>query len=548
MIPIYFNASSHIWIFGLFVFNGLLLTWLLRSKFKSFNSITQPLEAQVLSGFFISVGLNGLILLLFECLSLEFSLARWPLGFIALGQATLVYVFIFRQKKYHVFSVEITIARFVLYLLVFIILFFNGGLIDKVSDAWWHMSLANKISLESTYSPAAGHLVGLPTRYYPPLWHGNLALANQLSGISIAVFWNSLTAWVAVLKVMAFYLFTYGISKNKTIALLAAILFVLLPGMGVSYLRVSAWPSHIAYTAWYAMFYVFTLLLDGLPTGKVALRQTLLQLISTSASKIVTLLCLSIVIFFTHKAEILWFAVAWFGYLIAASLSRSWSTNDQYIVARDHFLLLYFYRAILVLIATFGLWFAVNHSYPKIGFTDQLLANLLPVAISVILFLLDIRFKSKIPLRCIWLVLLALILGSVDYTHLYSLFVPELALQAGQYYESSAIGIGFFGGELKVPSWHLQLRSGLLYSGVLSVIVAVVLLVVNPNRLSILTAGTGCVAMLFCASPYLYHWLQGVLNYHSPWRISLMIFPPIVWAYVLVTLNEFRTKLADPRA
>jgi hypothetical protein len=166
----------------------------------------------------------------------------------------------------------------------------------------------------------------------------------------------------------------------------------------------------------------------------------------------------------------------------------------------------------------------------------------------VVLFLLDIRFKSKTVLRCAWLVLLILVLGSVNYTHLYSLFVPELALQAGQYYESSAVGIGFFGGELKVPSWHLQLRRGLLYSGVLSIIVAVTLLIVKPNRLSILTAGTGCVAILFCTSPYLYHWLQGVLNYHSPWRISLMIFHPIVWAYVLVMLNEFRKKLADPRA
>ncbi|MBL4671678.1 MAG: hypothetical protein JKX81_05420 [Arenicella sp.] len=547
-MPIYFNAVSHLWIGCLFIANGLMLTWLLRSKFESFRSFTQPLEAQVLSGFFISLGLNGLILLLLNSLSLDFSLAKWPLGLIGFGQAALVYAFIVKLNAYHAFRFEINIARFVLYLFVFVVLFYNGGLIDKVSDSWWHMSLANKIALEGTYSPAVGHLIGLPTRYYPPLWHGNLALANQLSGISIAVFWNSLTAWVAVFKVMAFYLFAYGISKNKTTGVLAAMLFVVLPGVGVSYLRVSAWPSHIAYTAWYAMFYVFALFLDGLPPEKATLRQAVSQLISTSGSKLITLLFLSVIIFFTHKAEIVWFVVAWFSYLIAASLSRSLSTGSQYIIARDHFLLLYCYRAILILIAIFGVWFAVNHRYLKTGLSDQLLANLLPVVLSVILLLLDIRFKSKMVLVCIWLVLLALIFGSVNYTHLYSLFVPEFALQAGQFYESSAVAIGYFGDELKIPSWHLQLRSGLLYSGVLSVIVAVVLLIVKPNRLSILTAGTGCVAMLFCASPYLYHWLQGVLNYHSTWRISLMVFHPIVWAFALVTLNEFRKTLADPRA
>lgn len=544
-MPIYFNAVSHLWIGCLFIANGLMLTWLLRSKFKSFRSFTQPLEAQVLSGFFISLGLNGLILLLLNWMSLEFSLAKWPLGLIALGQAVLVYAFIIRLKAYRAFRFEINIARVALYLFVFVVLFYNGGLIDKVSDSWWHMSLANKISVESAYSPAVGHLIGLPTRYYPPLWHGNLALANQLSGISIAVFWNSLTAWVAVLKVMAFYLFAYGLSKNKTTAVLAAILFVVLPGVGVSYLRVSAWPSHIAYTAWYAMFYVFTLLLDDLPTEKASLRQTVLQLISASASKLISLLFLSIIVFFTHKTEILWFVIAWFCYLISASLSRSLSADDQYIIVRDHFLLLYVYRAILLLIVSFGLWFAVNHSYPKIGFSDQLLANLLPIVLSVTLFLLDIRFKSKMLLWCLWLLLLALVFGSVNYTHLYSLFVPELALQAGRFYESSAVAIGYFGGELQVPSWHLQLRSGLLYTGVLSIVAAVVLLAVKPSRLSILTAGTGCVAALFCISPYLYHWLQSVLDYHSSWRISLLIFHPIVWAFVLVTLNELRKTLAD---
>jgi hypothetical protein len=516
-----------------------MFTWLLRSKFESFRSFTNPLEAQILSGFFISLGVNGLILLLLDSLSLVFSLAKWPLLLIAGGLACCVYLFVIRLKAYQALRFEVSIARLGLYLFVFAVLFYNGGLIEKMTDSWWHMSLANKISLESTFNPQIGHLVGLPTRYYPPLCHGNIALAQQLSGISIPVYWNSLTAWVGMFKVMAFYLFAFGLGKNRQLALLAAILFVLLPGVGASFLRVSAWPSHVAYTAWYAMFYLFALIFDDLPESDKSLRHAVLPFLSDNASKLIGLTVLSVLVLFTHKAEILWFAVAWFAYLIAASFSRSLSKEAKYIAERDHYFLRYFYRGALLVTAAYALWFAANE-YPSTGLDDQVLAYLLPVALLSLLFLLDMPFKSKSVMTILMFVFLGLLLAAVNYTHLYSLFMPELALPAGASYESPAVATGYLGGELKAPSWHLQLRSGLLYTGVLSVPIAIAALAIKPTRLSIFVAGTSCLALLFCISPYLYHWLQALLNYHSPWRISLIIVHPITWALVLVTLNDVR--------
>jgi len=538
-MPIFFHIESHVWILYLFVANGLIVTWLLRSKFESFRVLTVSLESQLLSAFFISLGINGLSLLILDWLSIDFYFTKWSLIFLACILIPWLSITMVKSD-FSAFHFEIGLARLALYIFVFIVLFYNGGLIEQVSDAWWHMSLANKISVESTYSPTLGHLHGLPTRYYPPLWHGNLALAKLLSGVPIEIFWNSLTAWVGMFKVMAFYLFTYSLSKNQKLAILAAILFVLLPGVGVSYLRVSAWPSHIAYTAWYAMFSVFILLLDNLPREDQKLRQSLLPFLGASATKLVILLVLSTLIYFTHKAEVLWFSVAWFSYLVAASLSRLLSPKHEYIIERDHYLLIFFYRCILIALILYCSWFAATQEYHKPGMSDQLLAYLLPVVLSSILILLDFKFKSKAVAYCLLLVFLVLILGSVNYIHLYSLFVPELALPKGAFFESSSVAIGYLGGELKAPSWRLQLRAGLLYSGIFSVFIATVALVIKPTRLSILTAGTGCLALLFCVSPYLYHWLQSVLNYHSPWRISLIIFHPIVWALVLVSFNQIR--------
>jgi len=542
-MPIFFNLESHLWIGAVFVLNGLMLTWFLRAKFDSFRELTTPIESQILSAFFLSLSINGLILLLLDLLSFEFSHARW---FLLLTVITLVYALYrstFRVRFYSPFNFELHIARLALYLFVFAVLFYNGGLIEQTTDSWWHMSLINKIYLESTYSPNPGHLTGLPTRYYPPLWHGNIALIKQLSEIQIPVIWNSLTAWVGMFKVMAFYLFAYGLSKNKLLAFLAAVLFFLLPGIGASFMRVSAWPSHVAYTAWFLMFYTFALMFDDLPDKTKSLPQGVWSLISKASSKLVVLGILAILVLFIHKAEILWFAIAWLSYLMAASVSRVFSRNGEYIIERDHYLLSVFYRATLIVVIGYSLWFAVNQN-AFMNISDESLAYLLPIILSILLLLLDVNYKAKAISFCLIFVFLALVLASIDYVHFYSLFVPELALPNGYAHESPAAAIGYLGGELDAPGWHLQLRSGLLYAGILSIIVAVVALVVKPSKISILLAGTSCLAILFCLSPYLYHWLKEILDYHSPWRVALIIFHPISWALALIAINDVRKKLS----
>ena len=548
MIPIYFNASSHIWIFGLFVFNGLLLTWLLRYRYSSFSSLTESLEAQVLSAFFISVLVNGAVLLVLNWLSLKFSFAVWPLGVIALLLMSLTLILIFKARQFESIYFEISTVRLVLYLFTFILLFYNGGYIEQVSDAWWHMSLATKIGSQGTFIPSTGHLNGLFTRYYPPLWHGNLALANQLSGISVDVFWNSLTAWVGVFKLMGFYLFSLGISRRKSIATLSVLLFMILPGIGVAYMRVSAWPSHVAYTAWFVMFYLLASMLNELPDRRLGLFQSARQLVKASVAPMICLSALGVLVYFTHKAELLWLAIGWLAYLMAGSISRSLSGNKSFIIDRDHILLIYIYRASLVLLIGYCVYYVGRQGLVESGLSDQLLASLLPIVSLFLLLLIDLPFRNKAVPRIIFVILLGLILASINYVHFASLFIPELALNKGSNYASSATAIGYLGDELKAPGLHLQLRSGLLYSGVLSVLVALFMLIKSPTRLTIFLSGCGSLVIVFCFSPYFFHWFQGVLNYHSPWRIALLIFHPLTWAMGLVCLFGILRESAGERS
>ena len=202
MMPIFFHVESHLVIAYLFFFNGLLVNWLLRSCSIGYAELTKPLEAQVLAAFFVSVLINGAMLYGLDLLSFSFTNMRFILPFLSIG---LILLSIWRLSSLawrQPLRFEFGLTRLGIYAFVFIILFYNGGLIELLADSWWHMSLASKIASHSTLAIDFGHLNGFSQRYYPPLWHGNLALAHIVSGESIAVLWNSFTAWGGVLKVM----------------------------------------------------------------------------------------------------------------------------------------------------------------------------------------------------------------------------------------------------------------------------------------------------------------------------------------------------------
>ena len=146
----------------------------------------------------------------------------------------------------------------------------------------------------------------------------------------------------------------------------------------------------------------------------------------------------------------------------------------------------------------------------------------------------------------LYLGVIVLLLFSVDLKHLLSLVKPELAYPLASSHELPLLATGFFGGELKLPGWHLQLRSALLYSGLLSIPLSVVLTILKPSRLTLFVCANAITAFLVCLSPYLYMWLTEMLNYHSPWRIATLIFHPIIIAFALHTLWKFSIGPSKP--
>jgi len=538
MLPIYFNIESHFWIAYLFFINGCLAQCLLRRYSTEFFELTKSLEAQVLSAFFISIGINGLLLYLLDLAALPFSSMFYLLGLLS----ALLLLVCWGSYKQLNFDFELSYLRLVLYLFIFGVIFYNGALIEQISDAWWHMSLANKMALASSYTVEPGHLTGAAERYYPPLWHANLALAKTVSSVSIPVIWNSFTAWGAVMKVMAFYLFAYSLSNDKRIGLLAACLFVLVPGVGNSYLRVSAWPSHIAYTAWFSAFYVTAVLMRNMNIEFVSnIRNALSQSIGVLWRLRVQLSCLvalMLLMFFTHQAEVLWFALAWFVYMAACSIYRGFDSSGSYLAYRDNVLLRAIYQLSLVCFAALSLWFFYERG--SIVLTDKNLAYLLPFFGALSLLISEWCSRSQSVWRTIgrlsFVVLIAVLFVTINYTHLLSLFKPELSLPSSGIRPAESIAL--LGGKLGLPSWRHQLGAGLLYSGILSIPISWALVYFKPSQLTLFVAATATTVFFFVLSPYLYQWLTDVLRYHSTWRIALLLFHPIILAAAFVMLFD----------
>jgi len=182
-MPIFFHAESHLWIAYLFFLNGAMLSVLIRSWSQSYREITSTIEAQVLSAFFTSLLLNGVVLSLLEVGDFSFELAAYCLLSVSIVLLLVCVSAIVRGHALYL-NCQWSVLRLVIYGMIFVVLFYNGGLIEQVSDAWWHMSLANKIAMANGFEPELGHLTGTNTRDYPSLWHANLALAREVSGVS----------------------------------------------------------------------------------------------------------------------------------------------------------------------------------------------------------------------------------------------------------------------------------------------------------------------------------------------------------------------------
>ena len=534
-MPIFFHVESHLWIAYLLFVNGLLASLIWCQYSRSYSSLVVNIEALLVSGFFISVLLNGMLALFIALLASDFGLKS--LIYIYLGITAGLLSFCFKiqaELKIIICKLDLHWARLTFYLLVFGLLFINGGLIEQVTDAWWHLALAKKIAFSNNLFLEQGHLVEYSYRYYPPLWHANLAILSELSGESLPVFWNSLSAWIAVIKVISIYLLTLSLSGKRLLASLAAVLFVFLPGVGVSYLRVSAWPSHVSYAALFVALAVFFQIMRGIDRSKINGVIQLCQFAWGHSAHAMVLICLFILMLFAHQFEALLFGVGSGLYLIAVSL-RKWLSDDPKFAPIN----IYLGRLVLVVLFFASAWFLLHTLFTQELSADKTLAYGLPILIQLaVLAFLFLRLPSKV-VTLITICVFILLLSTINYQHIASLFFEELGLPVTGDFQSPLLSTTWFGGQLLLPSWHLQLRAGLLYSGLIALPLSLGLLYCKVNYLTLFCAATSVVVILLISSPYLYDWIAYFMNYHSPWRISILYFHVIIWASVLVYVLTF---------
>jgi len=544
MMPVFFNVASHLWIVYLFFLNGLLLNWVLRNFSENYYELTRSLESQALAAFLISISINGFVLLSLDVLSIEFIKAR--IIFSILTGVLLVYAAL-KIRDASVLSAEYSLYRIALYLFVFVVLFYNGGLIERIADSWWHMSYANKIAYHNSYSLEVGHLDGVTKRFYPPLWHGNLALMTTMSGIQLPVIWNSFTAWGGVLKVMAYYLFAYALTGDKKTGFLGALLFILLPGLHNSYLRVSAWPSHIGYIQFFVTLFVVFKLVDLAPLSQGNVIVRLWKMMRESGVYFFILWWLAVMMASTHMIELVWLFIGLMVYSVALWISRIWNSSPYIKNSRDVWVMNCFGVIGLLIVLILSVKLLYVKAFVGNADIDTVIALGLPVTLGLIwLLLIYSANKEK------WLVfsklttvaMFVVLLFTIDYTQLISLFNPEFDMRIQRANEQSFMTEGRFGGMLQLPSWNFQLRAGLLYSGILSIPLAMYLAAFHASRATLFLVAGSFTALFLCISPYFYEWLRSLLGYGSTWRVTLLIFHPIILAVFVRLLAKKQWKVS----
>ncbi len=567
-MPLFFHIESHLWLLYALFANGILCVLILKRFSAQAKALLVAPEAVGVVGLFCSLALNAGLFATLQPLGISSEVAP---GYLRVGllvstmtlllaltwlqagtspnatvsDATTPPRALFYWPKSLISPIRLSEhlltscgIRMFAYGFVALVLFYNGALIEPVSDGWWHLSLANTLANDLGFSGMRAHLLGIEERAYPALWHINLAVLKLVSGQSLPELFNASTPWLAVIKLMAVYLFALALTQSRGTATLSLILFIVLPGLAASHLRVSAWPSHLSYTALFFAFFAIFKVFDGVArvNSKSGLRLANIKtLVRDNVAALLAVVLAALIMFFTHKVELVWLFIAMSSYLLCLLSLRSAQTVEigwsPWLRWGSSSLLL-----VLALLVTYFLLFERELAIRNWDFWLVYCAPLVLLLLVVGLVWNAQRSSAGRAGYILFGLLVGVLILLIDWRHLASAFYPELAYPMRPARQWPLQSIGWFGGTLFVPGWHLQLRNGLVPLGLLSIPIAWWLAVYHPRRASWFLASCGTAALVVCVSPYLHTWLREVLDYHSVWRVSIMVFHPLIFALALLTL------------
>jgi len=545
------GIKAYLGIALLLLLPGLLVRLCLRAQ------DTNALEAEhafllpglLVESFLISLLINGVVAAVFSLLDLGLQKSVYALLVIDVG---LLGCWLTNRSRSQSFWL-LTSSRlrnapldWLLVLVIglfFVLMLFQGGVLDMLADGWWHMAYVAQMLSENSLFIERHPLVGTDSApvIYPPLWHLQLALIAELTGLEIPILWHFLAAFGGTLLLCALYRMTYVLTGNRVIALIAVVAHIFLIGGLSSYARVGSWPGNISYIA---LYYSFTL--TFLLSNQVSNTKTIKIKAAINNRDLVTtmilLTCSILAMTGLHGVGVALYLLGIFAYFVSLGILGS-RINPVAIGLVDRRVC----GTILVVGAVLGAFLALTVFKSRYLFLmssppayDPYLSLLIPTIL--LAYLAGYRVITTALSGCIgkmwarsgyFLILVLAMIFCIDFAHVKELFIPNPD-PIGRHVPRDFQGV--FGNWLFLPFWEHQLRGGMLISGVLTLALGLILPIFWRDRASVFLFGLCGLVFLVLFSPYFFTLAAFVIPLASTYRISLLLFSPVIFAIVFYRL------------
>ena len=530
---------SHLAILYVLFIPGVLLVLVSNRFIRDSQGLIRGDDLVIVFSVLYSIALNGVIGFILTYFDISYEYYILVIGLIDL---LLIVILFYRNTKVCLNKITSSMESKALYLIAavfFIIMIYNGGLLDILADSWWHMAYANRIFESSSYILDRIHLTGEPISdiAYAPLWHLQLAFIKHVSGEELPYIWHSLAPWIVMVTLFSYYRLASVLVKNRWTPLISVLFFTLVLGGINSYFRVSPWPGNVSYAFWYLLIYLTFRYIDLQPDQKinVSIIDRLNCLFSGIARNkyLVFIVILSVfVIAGVHTAQLIWYLIGFSGYYLFIRHADKNPFISQYEMHKDYSVLTPII-AMLIIVFIFVEFYLIDNLSITAIFKDPKNYVSIPIMFGsmwLISRLLNQTAKNSI----IWYSLFTILTFSsiyfvIDWGHLHALFDPSMEAHGNLPHIPREFE-NIQGVSLSLPSWSHQIRWGLLYSGVLAIPVSIYLAVMRRDRGSYFLASGAIIGFLGVSSPYYYTALIQLIPYNSMYRIHLIIFTPIIFS------------------
>ena len=492
----------------------------------------------LVTSFLISILLNAFLVLMASLIGIGLHVTKYLL--LAVDFIALILIFIFRER-----GVKFKISRYIswkrddlllkiIIITVFIAMTFQGGLLDMLADGWWHMSYAAQMVQDDSLFIQRHPLLGgdIKPVIYPPLWHLQLALISESSGLSLPIIWHFIGAINAVLFLIAVYLLTLQLSNDKCTSLVSILFTLFIVGGLSSYLRVSPWPGNASYIV---LFFAFYLTFRGLDEWKNQIKLSNPESpLKTLPYQLLFLLSLTFVAMVgLHGVEVVLYLLAMGAYLLSISVLLP---EDQLQDCRWERWAL---SIVLVCCLLFGVILAlyllpghIESVFSGARARSPYLNFIFPLL--TVLYLLAYRFLSRYfkaiayfrLFQSLYLLGLLLILFLIiDIRHILDLFFPEYI---GRHVPKDSFDQ--FHNRVYLPFWDHQLRGAMIWSGVITLILGVGMVFIRMTRMNLFLFATSSLVLLTLTSPYFFTLTSFLIPLPSVYRVHLLLISPLILA------------------